>query len=167
MRYKKKGHDVRIIQDNTFCEYPMSFFSSSSLRHQWIPRQEWQNRKLSPRAQFSQKRLSFSFHFSRSLSFFFLCEFNATTCIWLPSLLLTAINCFAGHPSPWKDIAVLTSDSTTCNFYTSESQNVKAKYHCVNVTGFLYVNPPRKFRSPKINSTLARKSLILRTVARW
>lgn len=35
------------------------------------------------------------------------------------------------HPSPWIDLAVLTSDTSMCNFYRSESQNVKDKSECV------------------------------------
>jgi hypothetical protein len=34
-------------------------------------------------------------------------------------------------PSPWKDIAVLSSDLSRCGYYKSESQNVQAKYWCV------------------------------------
>jgi hypothetical protein len=34
------------------------------------------------------------------------------------------------HPSPWKDIAILTDDLDYCDFYQSESQNVKGKNWC-------------------------------------
>jgi len=34
------------------------------------------------------------------------------------------------HPSPWKDIVVLTTDPTRCNFYQTQSQNVMNKGHC-------------------------------------
>lgn len=35
------------------------------------------------------------------------------------------------HPSNWKDIALLTSNTSLCNYYVGESFNVKSKYHCV------------------------------------
>jgi len=38
------------------------------------------------------------------------------------------------HPAPWKDIAVLTDDLGMCDYYKSNSQNVKAVYQCVVVT---------------------------------
>eukprot|EP00163_Fabomonas_tropica_P005834 TRINITY_DN1547_c0_g1_i2.p1 TRINITY_DN1547_c0_g1~~TRINITY_DN1547_c0_g1_i2.p1 ORF type:complete len:669 (+),score=214.26 TRINITY_DN1547_c0_g1_i2:389-2395(+) len=34
------------------------------------------------------------------------------------------------HPTPWKDIAILTSDPSRCNYYKQESQNVKSKGNC-------------------------------------
>ncbi|XP_078384681.1 protein DD3-3-like [Oculina patagonica] len=34
------------------------------------------------------------------------------------------------HPSPWKDIAVLTNDISKCEMYQSESQNVKDRWAC-------------------------------------
>jgi hypothetical protein len=34
------------------------------------------------------------------------------------------------HPSPWKDIAILTNSLEQCNYYQTESQNVIAKGHC-------------------------------------
>jgi hypothetical protein len=34
------------------------------------------------------------------------------------------------HPSPWKDIAIITSDKNYCPYYQVESQNVKAKGYC-------------------------------------
>jgi hypothetical protein len=41
------------------------------------------------------------------------------------------------HPSPWKDIAVLTESEKYCDTYTKESQNVKSKYWCrEKATGF-------------------------------
>jgi len=36
------------------------------------------------------------------------------------------------HPTPWKDIAILTSNTDRCGFYTTESQNVRAKGNCTN-----------------------------------
>eukprot|EP01122_Echinamoeba_exundans_P006994 TRINITY_DN206_c0_g2_i1.p1 TRINITY_DN206_c0_g2~~TRINITY_DN206_c0_g2_i1.p1 ORF type:complete len:619 (+),score=85.22 TRINITY_DN206_c0_g2_i1:90-1946(+) len=35
------------------------------------------------------------------------------------------------HPSPWKDIAILTSKTSRCSYYQSNSQNVVGKGHCV------------------------------------
>jgi hypothetical protein len=32
--------------------------------------------------------------------------------------------------SPWKDIAVLVSDTEWCDFFVAESQNVKSRFHC-------------------------------------
>jgi hypothetical protein len=34
------------------------------------------------------------------------------------------------HPTPWKDIAILTSNEARCEYYRAESQNVRAKGHC-------------------------------------
>lgn len=34
------------------------------------------------------------------------------------------------HPSPWKDIAVLTSEPERCAYYQAQSQNVMAKGNC-------------------------------------
>jgi hypothetical protein len=34
------------------------------------------------------------------------------------------------HPSPWRDIAVLTSEEGRCDYFKSESQNVKGKNLC-------------------------------------
>jgi hypothetical protein len=34
------------------------------------------------------------------------------------------------HPAPWKDIAVITSNIARCNYYKSESQNVKPRNLC-------------------------------------
>jgi hypothetical protein len=34
------------------------------------------------------------------------------------------------HPTPWKDVAVLTNDRDRCSFFQAESQNVADKGHC-------------------------------------
>ncbi len=39
------------------------------------------------------------------------------------------------HPSPWKDVAVLTDDTSLCSFFQSESQNVKSKNYCASSSG--------------------------------
>jgi hypothetical protein len=38
------------------------------------------------------------------------------------------------HPSPWKDVAILTSQKKFCDFYQSNSQNVKEKGYCGDKT---------------------------------
>eukprot|EP00731_Ephydatia_muelleri_P011689 Em0006g583a len=39
------------------------------------------------------------------------------------------------HPTPWVDIAVLTNDLKRCEYYRSESANVKSRYACVGSKG--------------------------------
>jgi len=39
------------------------------------------------------------------------------------------------HPSPWKDVAVLTDKPELCSWYKKESQNVRAKGHCIDAAG--------------------------------
>lgn len=34
------------------------------------------------------------------------------------------------HPSPWRDIAVLTSNPARCSYFKAHSQNVEAKFEC-------------------------------------
>jgi hypothetical protein len=36
------------------------------------------------------------------------------------------------HPTPWRDIAVLTSNPDRCSYYISESQNVQTKGYCLD-----------------------------------
>jgi hypothetical protein len=36
------------------------------------------------------------------------------------------------HPSPWRDIAVLTSNTDRCNYFRTHSQNVEGKNECAN-----------------------------------
>jgi len=38
------------------------------------------------------------------------------------------------HPAPWKDVAILVSQKKFCDFYQSNSQNVKAKNYCGDKT---------------------------------
>jgi hypothetical protein len=35
------------------------------------------------------------------------------------------------HPSPWRDVAIMTADESYCKFYKRESQNVQKKGYCV------------------------------------
>ncbi|XP_033116568.1 protein DD3-3-like [Anneissia japonica] len=44
------------------------------------------------------------------------------------------------HPDPWKDIAVLTNDASRCEYYQSESFNVKPRYACVVPKAFIRAN---------------------------
>eukprot|EP00300_Choanocystis_sp_HF-7_P042276 c9037_g1_i1.p1 GENE.c9037_g1_i1~~c9037_g1_i1.p1 ORF type:complete len:626 (-),score=58.71 c9037_g1_i1:164-2041(-) len=39
------------------------------------------------------------------------------------------------HPSPWKDIAVMTTDTSMCGYYQRESQNVMEKGWCMDGNG--------------------------------
>jgi len=39
------------------------------------------------------------------------------------------------HPSPWKDVAILTHDMSWCSFYQRESQNVRSKNDCRDKDG--------------------------------
>jgi len=36
------------------------------------------------------------------------------------------------HYSPWRDIAILTSNMDRCSYYLAESQNVKGRYECTD-----------------------------------
>ena len=36
------------------------------------------------------------------------------------------------HPTPWKDVAIITNNLALCEWYKAESQNVKPKNYCTN-----------------------------------
>jgi hypothetical protein len=38
------------------------------------------------------------------------------------------------HPTPWRDVAVLTDDPSLCTDYTTLTENVLGRWHCVNLT---------------------------------
>jgi hypothetical protein len=40
------------------------------------------------------------------------------------------------HPTPWTDIAVMTSNMTLCDFYQKNSENVLGRYYCKNAPQF-------------------------------
>jgi len=40
------------------------------------------------------------------------------------------------HPSPWRDIAVLTSNTNRCNYFKQHSQNVEGKFECTGQPKF-------------------------------
>ena len=44
------------------------------------------------------------------------------------------------HPTPWRDIAVLTNNATRCPYYQTESANVKSRYACVMPSDFIKKN---------------------------
>ena len=39
------------------------------------------------------------------------------------------------HPTPWKDVAIVTNNLALCEWYKAESQNVKPKGYCTNSAG--------------------------------
>lgn len=55
------------------------------------------------------------------------------------------------HPSPWIDLAVLTSDTTQCTRFRSESQNQKDKCECLASAGD---TEERKLEAQKYNQPL-------------
>lgn len=61
------------------------------------------------------------------------------------------------HDTPWRDIAVYTSDPKRCNFYRSESQNVKAKGYCQIATPGDETTLPRDEQVPNQPGTCAQR----------
>jgi len=45
------------------------------------------------------------------------------------------------HPTPWRDIAILTSHTSRCKYYSKNSQNVVPKHHCVRTGSVLDFKP--------------------------
>jgi len=45
------------------------------------------------------------------------------------------------HPTPWKDVAILTSNPKRCSYYKKNSQNVAPKHHCVRKDSPLDFDP--------------------------
>jgi hypothetical protein len=43
------------------------------------------------------------------------------------------------HPSPWRDIAIFTSNPDNCTYYQQQSQNVASKGECWNLAGTTYL----------------------------
>ncbi|XP_065666259.1 protein DD3-3 isoform X3 [Hydra vulgaris] len=41
------------------------------------------------------------------------------------------------RPTPWKDIVVMTNDKSRCEFYKSESENVKSRFICQPPDGYM------------------------------
>lgn len=54
------------------------------------------------------------------------------------------------HPTPWKDIAILTNDVSRCKLYQSESENVKGRWACELPKEYL---KKMKWRNYKIPNT--------------
>jgi plastocyanin len=54
------------------------------------------------------------------------------------------------HPTPWKDVAILTNQPERCAAYQAESQNVKDRFFCsVSITGFMRWFSDRSVPGPK------------------
>ncbi|XP_071484250.1 protein DD3-3-like [Diadema antillarum] len=56
-------------------------------------------------------------------------------------------------PSPWMDIAVLTNDPTRCEYYQTESQNVKSRWACDLPFSYLQENINANRNNPVIPNT--------------
>lgn len=52
------------------------------------------------------------------------------------------------HPTPWKDIAVLTNDISRCKMYQSESENVKGRWACKVAREYLKKMNWRNYKIP-------------------
>ena len=52
------------------------------------------------------------------------------------------------HPTPWKDIAVLTNDISKCDMYQTESQNVKERWGCELSREYLSKMKWRNYKIP-------------------
>lgn len=52
------------------------------------------------------------------------------------------------HPTPWKDIAVLTNDVSRCEMYQSESENVKGRWACKLPEEYLKKMKWRNYKIP-------------------
>ena len=62
------------------------------------------------------------------------------------------------HPTPWRDVAILTQDTTWCPFYQAQSQNVMEKGHCVTPAGT---------GAPENNEAACQDPNTWETVAAW
>lgn len=56
------------------------------------------------------------------------------------------------HPSPWRDIAVMTNNVSKCEMYQQESQNTKSRFLCTPVSGYIEGMVNRRIR-PKLLPT--------------
>lgn len=52
------------------------------------------------------------------------------------------------HPTPWKDIAVLTNDVSRCKMYQSQSENVKGRWACELTKEYLKKMNWRNYKIP-------------------
>ena len=55
------------------------------------------------------------------------------------------------NPSPWRDIAVLTTDPAWCSYYRENSENVKDRFECVNAD--VQKTPHKKIPINELNCT--------------
>ena len=54
------------------------------------------------------------------------------------------------HPTIWKDIVVFTNDTSRCEYYQEESENVKGRWYCHVSDEFLSENYDPNMETPKI-----------------
>eukprot|EP01012_Entosiphon_sulcatum_P021931 TRINITY_DN26803_c0_g1_i1.p1 TRINITY_DN26803_c0_g1~~TRINITY_DN26803_c0_g1_i1.p1 ORF type:complete len:623 (-),score=99.35 TRINITY_DN26803_c0_g1_i1:88-1734(-) len=71
------------------------------------------------------------------------------------------------HPTPWRDIAILTNDASRCPYYKRESQNVRNKGYCT-----AYQNTPEACRDIREPSETQRdllddKAWITNSIGWW